>query len=87
MAVFSFGRGVGFFLLAALVSVVLPACGGDDTPNCVINCVNTEPGHEAAKGYAGDIDCFACEVKMRDLINEVCDLGPGDQCRCHTECG
>lgn len=86
MAAGSKARRTGFCLLAALILSCTGSCGGD-SPNCVIQCVNTEPGHEAARSYAQDVDCLVCEIKFREIIDEVCDLGPGDQCRCHNECG
>jgi len=79
-------RRTGFCLLAVLILSCIVSCG-DGSPNCVVQCVNTEPGHEASRTYAQDVDCFVCEIKFREILAEVCDLGPGDQCRCHNQCG
>ncbi len=85
----------------AFLAVLLPGlflggwlacgCGSSDgeevSVHCSIHCVNTEPGHEAEQRYEADVDCLVCGIKAREMINEVCDLGPGDQCKCHEDCG
>jgi len=86
MSTLSRARGIGCRVLAALALCCAGSCGGG-SPNCVIHCINTEPGHEATRSYAGDVDCFVCGVKLQGMIQEVCDLGPGDQCSCHADCG